>query len=81
MLRNEFIEKIKQISKENLVFIDELGIEDNACREYEWSIKSTRCYCNKAYQHKSRNSMIAGLCNNQIIAPVIIVINKYLQLM
>ncbi|KJV50814.1 transposase [Orientia tsutsugamushi str. Gilliam] len=27
MLRNEFIEKIKQISKENLVFIDESGIE------------------------------------------------------
>ncbi|SPR14038.1 IS630 family transposase [Orientia tsutsugamushi] len=26
VLRNEFIEKIKQISKENLVFIDELGI-------------------------------------------------------
>ncbi|SPR02668.1 IS630 family transposase [Orientia tsutsugamushi] len=41
MLRNEFIEKIKQISKENLVFIDELGIEDNACREYGWSIEGT----------------------------------------
>ncbi|KJV87342.1 IS630 family transposase [Orientia tsutsugamushi] len=71
MLRDEFIEKIKQISKENLVFIDESGIEDNACREYGWSIKGTRCYGNKAYQHKSRVSMIAGLCNNQIIAPVI----------
>ncbi|SPR14594.1 IS630 family transposase [Orientia tsutsugamushi] len=34
VLRNEFIEKVKQISKENLVFIDESGIEDNACREY-----------------------------------------------
>ncbi|SPM46084.1 IS630 family transposase [Orientia tsutsugamushi] len=34
MLRNEFIEKVKQISKENLVFIYESGIEDNACREY-----------------------------------------------
>ncbi|KJV72883.1 DDE superendonuclease family protein [Orientia tsutsugamushi str. TA716] len=66
MLRNEFIEKVKQISKENLVFIDELGIEDNACREYRWSIKGTRCYGNKAYQYKSRVSMIAGLCNNQI---------------
>ncbi|SPR13946.1 IS630 family transposase [Orientia tsutsugamushi] len=71
MLRNEFIEKIKQFSKENLVVIDELGIEDNACREYGWSIKGTRCYCNKAYQHKSRVIMIAGLCNNQIMAPVI----------
>ncbi|KJV51388.1 putative transposase [Orientia tsutsugamushi str. Gilliam] len=50
MLRDEFIEKIKQISKENLVFIDESRIEDNACREYGWSIKGTRCYGNKAYQ-------------------------------
>ncbi|SPR07839.1 IS630 family transposase [Orientia tsutsugamushi] len=33
--------------------------EDNACREYGWSIKGTRCYGNKAYQHKSRVSMIA----------------------
>ncbi|WP_156147447.1 IS630 family transposase [Rickettsia endosymbiont of Ixodes pacificus] len=70
-LRNEFIEKIQQISKETLVFIDESGIEDNACREYGWSIKGTRCYGNKVYQHKSRISMIAGLRNNQIIAPVI----------
>ncbi|SPR13884.1 IS630 family transposase [Orientia tsutsugamushi] len=71
MLRNKFIEKIKQISKENLVFIDELGMEDNACSEYGWSIKGTRCYGNKAYQHKAKGSMIARPCNNKIIAPVI----------
>ncbi|SPR14037.1 IS630 family transposase [Orientia tsutsugamushi] len=33
--------------------------------------KCTRCYGNKAYQHKPRVSMIAGFCNNQIIAQVI----------
>lgn len=54
-----------------MVFIDESGIEDNACREYGWSIKGTRCYGSKVYQHKSRVSMIAGLCNDRIIAPVI----------
>ena len=70
-LRNEFIEKIQQISKETLVFIDESGIEDNACREYGWSVEGTRCYGNKVYQHKSRISMIAGLRNNQIIESVI----------
>jgi hypothetical protein len=70
-LRNEFIETLKNIDKRDLVFIDESGIEDNACREYGWSIKGTRCYGSKVYQHKSRVSMIAGLCNDRIIAPVI----------
>ncbi len=30
-----------------------------------------RCYGEKVYQHKTRISMIAGLCNREIIAPVI----------
>lgn len=70
-LRQEFIEAIKIIAKENLVFIDESGIEDNACREYGWSLVGNRCYGEKVYQHSSRISMIAGLCNNRVIAPCI----------
>ncbi len=70
-LRSEFIEKIKFITKEKLVFIDESGIEDNACREYGWSRLWQRCYGEKIYQHKRRISMIAGLCNNKIIASLI----------
>lgn len=55
----------------DLVFIDESGIEDNSCREHGWSVIGQRCYGEKAYQHKSRISMIAGLCHQEIIAPVI----------
>lgn len=53
------------------MFLDESGIEDNACLEYGWSLKGTRCYGEMSYQHKRRISMIAGLCNNKIIAPII----------
>ena len=53
------------------MFIDESGIEDNACREYGWSVIGQRCYGEKAYQHKSRISIIAGLCDKEIIAPII----------
>lgn len=53
------------------MFLDESGIEDNACPLYGWSIKGTRCYGTRAYIHKRRVSMIAGLCNHKIIAPVI----------
>ncbi|WP_341792515.1 IS630 family transposase [Rickettsia endosymbiont of Gonocerus acuteangulatus] len=70
-LRNEFILKLKTIDKQDLVFIDESGIEDNSCREHGWSIIGQRCYGEKVYQHKSRISMIAGLCVKDIIAPII----------
>ena len=53
------------------MFIDESGIEDNACLEYGWSLKGSRCYGEKIYQHTKRINIIAGLCNKQIIAPVI----------
>ncbi|EER21259.1 MULTISPECIES: IS630 family transposase [spotted fever group] len=70
-LRNEFIEKITTIDKDKLVFLDESGIEDNACREHGWSPKGERCYGEKVYQHKHRISMIAGLFNSNIVAPLI----------
>lgn len=53
------------------MFLDESGIEDNACPLYGWSVKGSRCYGKRAYQHKRRVSMIAGLCNAKIIAPII----------
>ncbi len=63
--------KLKTIDKQDLVFIDESGIEDNSCREHGWSIIGQRYYGEKVYQHKSRISMIAGLCVKDIIAPII----------
>ena len=54
------------------MFIDESGIEDNACPLYGWSKKGNRCYGEKTYQHKTRVSMIAGLCHKKIIAPLIL---------
>ncbi|WP_339042166.1 IS630 family transposase [Candidatus Lariskella endosymbiont of Hedychridium roseum] len=70
-LRHEFIEKIKTITRDKIVYLDESGIEDNACKGYGCSILGERCYGEKVYQHKTRISMIAGLCNCNLIAPVI----------
>ncbi|WP_341792139.1 hypothetical protein [Rickettsia endosymbiont of Gonocerus acuteangulatus] len=41
--------KLKTIDKQDLVFIDESGIEDNSCREHGWSIIGQRCYGEKVY--------------------------------
>ena len=70
-VRAEFIEELKKFSKEQLVFLDESGIEDNACPLYGWSMKGDRCYGIRAYQHKRRVSMIAGLCGKEVIAQMI----------
>ena len=70
-MRQEFKEKVNSIPTELLVFLDESGIEDNVCLEHGWSFRGLRCYGQKAYQHKRRVSMIAGLCKKEIIAPII----------
>lgn len=43
MLRNEFIEIIKSISKDKIVFIDEFGIEDNVYLNYGSSFIGRMC--------------------------------------
>ena len=69
--RIKFIEELKGLNQEQLVFLDESGVEDNASPLYGWSIRGSRCYGKRAYQHKRRVSMIAGLCSKEIIAPVV----------
>jgi transposase len=70
-LRSEFREKIQKIDKKLLIFLDESGIEDNACIEYGWSIKGFRCYDVRPHKHKRRINMIAGLSSDKIIAPLV----------
>jgi putative transposase len=65
------MKKIKDIPAEQLVYLDESGIEDNACPINGWSKKGERCFGKKAYQHKRRVSMIGALCNKDIIAPLV----------
>ncbi len=56
---------------DKIVWSDESGIEDNACREYGWSLNKARCYSEKSYNCNRRISMIAGLCSKKLIAPFI----------
>ena len=57
------------IKKEDIVYLDESGVEDNCCLDHGFSKIGQRCYGEKILQHKYRISMIAGLSNNNIIAP------------
>ena len=42
------------IPKDKQRFVDESGIEDNVCKEYGWSMRGSRNYSRKIYQHKRR---------------------------
>ena len=63
------MEVIKNIKKENLVYLEERGIEDNACRLNGWSTIGHRCYDERRFRHSIRVSIIAALNNGKIIAP------------
>ena len=65
------MEVIKNIKKEDLVYLDESGIEDNDCRPNGWSAIADRCYDERKFCHSLRISMIAALNNGRIIAPAI----------
>lgn len=42
--RKEFVKKVEEINKENLIYIDEFGIEDNEFYEYGWSQRGKRLF-------------------------------------
>lgn len=70
--QRESFQKVRKLFRDDeLVFVDESGIEDNACREYGWSPLNKRCYGVRAFQHNRRISMIAWLCDHRLIAPFI----------
>jgi hypothetical protein len=49
------MEVIKNIKKEDLVYLDESGIEDNACsRLNRWNTIGYRCYDERRFYHSIR---------------------------
>ena len=67
----EFIEQIKQIPVERLVYLDESGAEDNIAFTHGYSLEGERCYGIKEFRHKIRVSKIAALRNGTLFAPFV----------
>lgn len=63
--------KISNIPKENLVYIDESGIEYNMCKDKGWGKKGKIIQAKKSGKYYQRTNIIAGLVNNKSIAPVV----------
>lgn len=67
--RSEYLEKIKDISPENLVYIDESGIDLNMAQERAWARRGEEIPAKKSGKYYLRTNILAALVNNKSIAP------------
>lgn len=69
--REKYLEEIRSIAKENLVFLDESGIDMSICKDRGWGLKSKKLIGKKSGKYYERTNIIAGLVSNKPIAPVV----------
>lgn len=67
--RSEFVDAIRNIKEENIVYIDESGIENNISKESGWGKKGKPIFCTKSGKYYKRTNIIAGITKGKIIAP------------
>jgi transposase len=67
----KFIEQIKEIPVERLVYLDESGADDNITFTHGYTFKGERCYGKKEFRHKVMVSKIAALRNKSLFAPFV----------
>ena len=68
--RQEFKLKISRIKPENQVYIDESGMDNREDYGYGWNEKGKRFYDLKSGKRSLRVSIISGLCQGKLIAPL-----------
>lgn len=69
--RAKYLDEIKEIPPENLVYIDESGIEMGICKDRGWGKKSEKLICKKSGKYYERSNIIAGIVGNKSIAPMV----------
>jgi transposase len=68
--RQAFIFKMSQKKPEELVYVDESGIDNREDYGYGWNEKGKRFYDLKSGKRSVRVSMVSGLCQGKLIAPL-----------
>lgn len=69
--RSEYLEKIKEIDEDKLVYIDESGIDNNISKDYGWSKRGQPIKAKKSGKYYIRTNIVAGLNENKSIAPLV----------
>lgn len=69
--KEEFREKIKDISSQDLVYIDESGIELGIVKDRAWGKKNKKLSSKKSGKYYERTNIIAGYVEKKPIAPMV----------
>ncbi|UCM85104.1 MAG: IS630 family transposase [Rickettsia endosymbiont of Culicoides impunctatus] len=69
--RCKYLEDIKDLATDALVYIDESGIEMNITQDRGWGKKGQTLQAKKSGKYYQRTNIIAGLVGNKSIAPFV----------
>ena len=61
---------LKSIPSENLVYIDECGIDQYLHREYAYSLRGQKIFAKISGKKFKRTNIIAGICQGEWVAPM-----------
>lgn len=67
--RAEFSGEIAKKEEEDLVFVDEAGMDSRDDYGYGWNEIGERFYDLKSGKRQGRTNMVAGVCNKELLAP------------
>ena len=67
---NKYLNEIKNFSEEDIVYIDETGIQGYIYREYARAIRGKKVYDKIPGKKYKRTNIVAGKCGDKIISPL-----------
>lgn len=68
MKRQAFLKELETRARENIVYADEAGMDNRDDYAYGWNERGERFHAFKSGKRQGRVNMIAGLCNQQLMA-------------
>lgn len=77
--RQAFLKELETLASENIVYADEAGMDNRDDYAYGWNERGERFHAFKSGKRQGRVNMIAGLCNQQLMATFTVegAINRY----
>jgi len=65
-----FLESLKAIPSENLVYVDECGIDQYLYREFAYSPCGEKVFAKISGKKFKRTNFVAGICQGEWVAPM-----------
>lgn len=68
--REQFLQEIAAIPTDKRVYVDQSGVDDTLTYPWGWSRKGQPCRADRLGHKTARVSMMAALCQGQLLAPL-----------